>query len=174
VDQAFALSVHDVDSLAKYDWHLQEDGMSVVACSKSTGDEIVKVDALTKERIFHYQTKIAAAKLTPKRKSNSSEEPSTPPSRVLQVPSVSTGVSPPANLVEALRRVFDEAESPLSKLTVDTSSNSLFELRHLLQAVSTHTGFPGSVATDERSRVGVAHGQDGRGKDVAAQRARTR
>lgn len=154
VDQAFALSVHVVDSLTKYDLHLREDNKNVTRCYNSA-DSIKKVDALTKERIFHYQSKIAATKL--KTRSNSSEEPSTSPSRVTNAPSVSTGGTPAASLVAALRHVFEEHESS-SELAIETSGESLFELRHFLQAVSSHAVFSGSAASDESSGVGVTSG----------------
>lgn len=195
VDQAFALSVHDVDTLAKYDLHLREDGFTTTTTSgivvgHETQDAAAatkKIDALTKERIFHYQAKIAAAKQqlvtkNNKPRSNSTEEPSAAPPPALATSTFSaassltaaaaaagTSVSPPANLVAALRRVYEpepnttEPSLPVTKLKVETttnassssssssSSNSLFELRQLLQSVSSHVVFQGSggAAVDE-------------------------
>ena len=70
-------------------------------------------------------------------------------------------VNPPASLVAALRHVYEEPVSPtdsaaLSKLKVETS-NALFELRHLLEAVSSHAVFPaGSSSSSEESSSGCS------------------
>lgn len=153
--------------------------------------ETKKVDALQKERIFHYQTQVLATKLPDHTKNNSVADISSSigtetmsmisavsvvdkPGDVTSSATNALSVSPPPNLIAALRHVFDvnttnqtskepALPSVALKVKVDTkvpitrtdsgSGLSRFELRHLLQSITSHPIFTTNVAS---SAVAVA------------------
>jgi hypothetical protein len=147
IEQAFALSQYDIDSLSKYDEQYlkisQQDSPQ-----RRSNTETRKVDALQKERIFHYHTQVLASKVPAHSQSNSvpiisssretdsslnisSASTVDKPSAVPSSTSNAINVAPPPSLVAALRRVFDgkgvdqSTEEPalaseLAKLNIDT------------------------------------------------------
>ena len=160
VEQAFALQIYDVDTVAKYDRLIEpstgrdgfhQDCESSAATEKSYPD---KLDTLTKERIFHYQAKIAAAKRYAL--ANQMDPPAEGGNRAAAAAASDRNkqnVTPPASLVAALRQIYEEAVvvSPTdgaaaAKLKVETSTVQ-FELRRLLETVSTHPIFPNNSSS---------------------------
>ena len=190
IEQAFALSQYDIDSLSKYDAQYlkihEQDPQR-----RRSNNETRKVDALQKERIFHYQTHVLATKGPANNYSQSNSapiigsshetDPSTmnaPTSTVPPLTSNAISVAPPPNLVASLRRVFDGKtidqgieEPALSsepvKLMVDTKvpvtrkdSGSLPSRFELRHLLQAIANHPIFTTSVASSAVAVAEKQD--------------
>lgn len=142
IEQAFALGVYEIDSIEKYDEAYLPDNTAKLSSrldTNSSNEALVIVDSLTKERIINYQGKL----LSEKQKRLSSPEnmyKTTNASGNQKSSMQGVSVGGASGLVAALRNVFEE---PLHNVSSEShaSCGASFEMRQLLQSVSSHPIF---------------------------------
>jgi hypothetical protein len=154
VEQAFALSVHDVDTVEKYDSEMasQSESASSVAADETVADATsfttpaksptcsaiatqtltfsTGMDAVTRERVLRHQAKLGTANTggtSTLDKSNTNT--TTPP--VTAANSGAVNATPPSALVAALRQIYD----------TDPKGKGNSHVRQLLERVTNHTVF---------------------------------